>query len=228
MTKSLCHVRWSDLHKCMVMRVLKSVWGCKFLSLCMPGWLLAFLADNSASVYLLYANAQQGMIRSVGLDADVGDVQEPIINLVRPVAVAVDPRNKDIFYSDVNTQQIGRYSPTTGKTTVLHPGGMSASLHQSLRWDLLCLWWGVGGGGVYCCPTSRKNTVLHPCGMCLHYVSVTEMGFDLSLVGCVCVWGGAVRWGGGRDTWTGWMMPSVGLFNLTDSGSLLFGRRVPA
>ena len=130
------------------------------------------------------------MIRSVGLDADVGDVQEPIINLVRPVAVAVDPRNKDIFYSDVNTQQIGRYSPTTGKTTVLHPGGMSASLRQSLRWDLLCLWWGV----------------------------------------CVCVGGGAVRWGGGRDTWTGWMMPSVGLFsdNLTDSGSLLFGRRVPA
>ena len=95
--------------------------------------------------------------------------------------------------------------------------------------DGICFVFGGGwGGGVYCCPTSRKNTVLHPCGMCLHYVSVTEMGFDLSLVGCVCVCGGAVRWGGGRDTWTGWMMPSVGLFNLTDSGSLLFGRRVPA
>ena len=112
--------------------MLKSVLGCKFLSLCMPGWLLAFLADNNASVYLLYANAQQGMIRSVGMDADVGDVQEPIINLVRPVAVAVDPRNKDIFYSDVNTQQIGRYSPATGKTTVLHPGGMYVCISASV------------------------------------------------------------------------------------------------
>ena len=170
----------------------------------MPGWLLAFLADNSASVYLLYANAQQGMIRSVGLDADVGDVQEPIINLVRPVAVAVDPRNKDIFYSDVNTQQIGRYSPATGKTTVLHPGGMSASLHQSLRWDLLCLWWGVGGE---CMLLShfRKNHSSAP----LWYVSALCISHwdGICFVSggvCVCVWGGGgceMGWGEGHMDW---------------------------
>ena len=107
------------------------------------GWLLSFLADINVSVYLLYANAQQGMIRSVAMDTDKGDVQEPIINLVRPVAVAVDPRNKDIFYSDVNTQQIGRYSTSTGKTTVLHPGGMSASVTK-IRVALSLVW---GGGG---------------------------------------------------------------------------------
>ena len=172
------------------------------------------------------------MIRSVGLDADVGDVQEPIINLVRPVAVAVDPRNKDIFYSDVNTQQIGRYSPTTGKTTVLHPGGMSASLHQSLRWDLLCLWWGVGGGYIAVPPHEKTQFCTLAVCVCIMYQSLRWALLCLWWGGCVCVWGGggAVRWGGGRDTWTGWMMPSVGLFsdNLTDSGSLLFGRRVPA
>ncbi|XP_070183011.1 low-density lipoprotein receptor-related protein 1-like [Littorina saxatilis] len=89
----------------------------------------------SVPSYLLYANAQQGMIRSVAMDTDVGDVHEPIINLVRPVALAVDPRNNDVYYSDVNTRQIGHYSDATGKTTILHPGGSRAPTSEGLAVD---------------------------------------------------------------------------------------------
>ncbi|XP_076445601.1 prolow-density lipoprotein receptor-related protein 1-like [Babylonia areolata] len=91
------------------------------------------------SSYLLYANAQQGMIRSVAINmtAVKGDVQPPIVNLVRPVAVAVDPRNNHVYYSDVNTRQIGRYDPETQETTVLHPGGAGAPTCEGLAVDWL-------------------------------------------------------------------------------------------
>lgn len=36
------------------------------------------------------------------------DILEPVHNLARPVALAVDPRNNDIYFSDVHTLQIAR------------------------------------------------------------------------------------------------------------------------
>lgn len=65
----------------------------------------------TVDAYLLYTNAQQGTVRSVAMDSSIsGDVQEPIHNLLRPVALAIDPRNNDVYYSDVKTLQIGRHN----------------------------------------------------------------------------------------------------------------------
>ncbi|KAL8579462.1 hypothetical protein ACOMHN_026827 [Nucella lapillus] len=93
--------------------------------------------QTEASSYLLYANAHKGTIHSIAMDTVAGadDVREPITNLVRPVAVAVDPRNNHVYYSDVNTRHIGRYNPQTGETTVLHPGGVGGTMCEGLAVD---------------------------------------------------------------------------------------------
>jgi sugar lactone lactonase YvrE len=90
---------------------------------------------------MLYANVQQGMIRSVALDPTIpDDVVAPVVNLVRPVALAIDPRNKNAYYSDINTRQIGRYDPKTQQSTILHPGGLLqfSSYHHHHRRHYLC------------------------------------------------------------------------------------------
>ncbi|KAK7507346.1 hypothetical protein BaRGS_00001281, partial [Batillaria attramentaria] len=90
------------------------------------------------SSYLLYANAQQGTVRSVAMDTKtVEDVQEPIVNLIRPVALAVDPRNNDIYFSDMSTRHIGRYSAATGKTTILLNGTIVSPTCEGLAVDFV-------------------------------------------------------------------------------------------
>ena len=110
---------------CVCVRAHACVHACMRVCMCVFTADFFFVAEVNVSSFLLYANAQQGTIRSVAMDTGVvGDVREPIVNLVRPVAVAVDPRNHDIYYSDVNTRQIGRYNSATGSTTILRPGGV--------------------------------------------------------------------------------------------------------
>ncbi|ESO96765.1 hypothetical protein LOTGIDRAFT_51280, partial [Lottia gigantea] len=99
---------------------------------------------NKDSIFLLYANAQQGNIQGISKDDEKSkQVIEPIINLNRPMAIAYDNKTSYIYYSDVSLLHIGRRKAftTDAEPEKFLDTGVTSSEGLAIDWIGRNLYW---------------------------------------------------------------------------------------
>ncbi|KAK6165881.1 hypothetical protein SNE40_022703 [Patella caerulea] len=147
--------------------------------LCRAGYALVngtACQKTKADRFLLYANAQQGSIQGISLGvSESQQVIEPIVNLNRPIAIAFDAKNEDIYYSDVSLLRIGRRKVyTDDEPEVFLDAGVTSSEGLAIDWI---------GRNLYLTDDGHQTiNVVRLDNRTIHYTVVTNVSHPKAIV----------------------------------------------